>query len=329
MLPNDEQFPDLAVVIVNYRTPDLTIACLRSLAAEAGDFASMRVVVTDNASGDDSVERIEAAIKSNDWRWAKLVPLPRNGGFAYGNNRGIEHCRDARYVLLLNSDTIVHRGALRKCWDRMESDRGIGAMSCLLRNGDGSMQNAARLFPNPARLAVEALGLPWIVPGLFGSGDLEDAGWDRLSVARNVDWIGGAFMFVRGAVMRKIGGLDETFFFYGEDVAFCHRVWRLGYRCFYDPAGSITHLGGASSDPTRVAAKQRNLYHWKARYVLQEKCYGPAAAWMVRGMDLLACGMRLFKMRVTRRQSSPRYAVTRDVLELLSRPLRVAPPGKS
>ncbi len=327
MSVNDEQSPDLAVVIVNYRTPELTIACLRSLSREMGDFASMRVIVTDNASGDDSVERIANAIQTSGWGWAKLVPLPRNGGFAYGNNRGLEHCGQARYILLLNSDTIVHRGTLRKCWDRMESDARIGAMSCLLLNKDGSMQNAARLFPNPARLAVEAIGLPWIVPSLFASADLEDARWDRLSVARHVDWIGGAFMFIRGSVARAIGGLDESFFFYGEDVAFCHRVWRMGYRCFYDPAGSITHLGGASSDPTRVAAKQRSLYHWKARYVLQEKCYGAAAAWIVRGVDVMTCGLRLFKMRLLGGTSSPRYEVTRDVLEMLSRPLRVTRPG--
>jgi hypothetical protein len=76
-----------------------------------------------------------------------------------------------------------------------------------------------------------------------------------------------------------------------------------------------------------VAAKQRSLYHWKARYLLQEKCYGRPAAWLVRAVDVLACGMRLVKLRLTRRQASPRYQVTREVLELLSRPLRVTPPG--
>jgi GT2 family glycosyltransferase len=146
-------------------------------------------------------------------------------------------------------------------------------------------------------------------------------------VARDVDWLGGAFLWIRGSLLRRIGGLDEDFFFYGEDIEFCHRVWQAGYRCFYDPTRSITHLGGSSSDPSRVAARQRNLYHWKARYLLQEKCYGRAAAWLLRAVDVATCGIRLAKLRLARRQASPRYQVAREVLELLSRPLRVTPPG--
>ncbi len=101
----------LLIVIVNYRTADLTVDCLRSLEAEVGP-ACAKVVVTDNLSGDDSVSKLQSAIESHRWQsWASLLPLPRNGGFAYGNNAGIRPALQSAdppdYVLLLNPDTIV------------------------------------------------------------------------------------------------------------------------------------------------------------------------------------------------------------------------------
>src|SRR5688572_6498670 len=97
----------LLVVIVNYKTPDLTVECLQSLAAEIPLVPGpTRVVVTDNASGDGSVEKIQGAIEKHHWTWASVMALPTNGGFAYGNNRGIEPALNAeekpQYVYLLN-----------------------------------------------------------------------------------------------------------------------------------------------------------------------------------------------------------------------------------
>ena len=318
----------LAIVIINYKTPDVTTACLRSLAPEVEAFSrdtghAVRVIVTDNASGDGSVEKIAAAIESGGWGgWARLVPLPRNGGFSYGNNRGIEQEPDADYFLLLNSDTLVHPGVLKACLGRMEAEPTIGMMSCLLKNPDGSVQNAARRLPTPLSLAAANFGLPRASPRLFSWASIEDAGWDRLTDRRDVGWVGGAFMFIRGSVLRKIGGLDEDFFFYGEDIEFSHRFWKAGYRVHYDPAGSITHIGGSSSDPTRVPGKQKNLLLWKARYTLQRKCHGAAAAAFVRGADILASGLRSAKLRLKGRGHTPEYRTQRDVLSILLRPIR-------
>ena len=113
---------DLLIVIVNYKTPGLTIDCLRSLEPELAAVPSTRVVVTDNLSGGDSVQQIGAAIAANNWgSWATLMPLPRNGGFAYGNNEGIRPALESsdppRYVWLLNPDTLVKPGAVRAMID--------------------------------------------------------------------------------------------------------------------------------------------------------------------------------------------------------------------
>ena len=109
----------LLVVIVNYRTPELTIDCLRSLENEFSTLGNTRVVVSDNASGDGSASAIHEAIEGHGWsRWASLLALERNGGFSFGNNAAIQRALEAsdrappEFVLLLNSDTVVRPGAL-------------------------------------------------------------------------------------------------------------------------------------------------------------------------------------------------------------------------
>jgi GT2 family glycosyltransferase len=316
----DDAAPELPllVVLVNYRTPDVTIDCLRSLAPEIEDAPGARVVVVDNRSDDGSAERLSRAVADSGWAdWARVVEAPRNGGFAYGNNRGIEAGGPARHVLLLNSDTVVHRGCLRHCMGVMESDPTIGAMSCKLLNADGSLQVAGRRFPSPSRITLAATGLPWRFPRLLGWGQGEYRSWDQSKQGGDADWLGGAFLWVRGDVMRRLGGLDETFFFYGEDVEFCHRVRRAGFRCRYDPGASITHLGGASSDPSRLDAGERSVHAWNGRYLVQRRCYGRLAERWARLIDLGICRFRLLRMRLSGRGDEKRRAELRARIDVI------------
>lgn len=313
----------LLVVVLNYRTPDLTVACLGSLGAPGVAVAGMRVVVVDNDSGDGSAERVEGAIAASGWgAWASVVRAPRNGGFAYGNNRGIEAgfgMGRPEFVLLLNSDTIVHGDVLGRCLGAMRGDAGVGVLSCRVLNADGSIQNVTRRFPSPARVALMLAGLPWKLPRLFGWADCEDLRWDREGAARDVDWVGGAFMMIRSEVLERLGGLDESFFFYGEDVEFCRRVWRAGWRVRYEPAGSITHLGGASSDPGRLPERARSTHAWNGRYLVQRRCYGRGAAAVVRMMDLVFARARLWRMR--RRGDDVRAAPLTAAIAYLTDPV--------
>lgn len=321
--PADTPSPlDLLVVIVNFRTPELTINCLASLVAQVRDVPRTRVIVTDNASGDDSIPRIASAIKAGGWElWCTLLPLPRNGGFSYGNNRGIEVGPRARYVLLLNSDTIVHDGCFRHCIDAMDRNQDVGAMSCKLLNADASVQNCARKFPTPWRLASCVIGLPFKFPSLFAHDDPEDPAWDRATTARDVEWLGGAFFLLRGELIVRLGALSEDFFFYGEDIEINHRMMRAGYRRFYDPAVSTTHLGGASSDPTRMEKNARSIHHWRGRYLVQRKCYGRPAEWLVRSVDVSTHAVRALWYRLRMGADSPGFIYHRDVLRTISGPL--------
>lgn len=287
----------VAVIVLNYRTERYTVQCLESLEAEAAALSGLSVIVVDNCSGDGSAEGIEAAIQARGWgRWARLVRTERNGGFAYGNNRGIEAAFAqgvADFVLLLNSDTVVRPGTIERAVAAALADPAIGVLSCRLANADGSVQNVARRFPTPLRVAVGLTGLPWKWRGLFGWADCDDPTWDRDREARDVDWVGGAFMLIRREVLERVGGLDEGFFFYGEDIEFCHRVWRAGYRVRYEPVGTVTHFGGGSSDPERLAAAARNVHAWRGRYLVQHRCYGRGAATLARLLDAFAARVRL------------------------------------
>jgi GT2 family glycosyltransferase len=304
----------VAVVIINFRTPDLTIDCLRSLVSEVASIPDLRVYVVENGSEDDSLARIAGCIEIEGWdHWCWLLESADNRGFSGGNNFGISaafRAGGAKYFLLLNSDTLVQPGCLAHCIKIMESDVKIGALSCRVLNSDGSIQNSCRKFPTPLRCLVAAFSLPWRLPNWFGWADCEDLGWDRAAHSRDVEWIGGAFMFLRGDWIAKYKGLDERFFFYGEDLELCHRVWRSGWRCHYNPSMTIVHFGGASSDPSRMALDTRNYHQWRARYLVQDICYGGLAKLFVQVIDVFTALRRLAWWRIARR---------RDAAELLAR----------
>jgi GT2 family glycosyltransferase len=313
----------VAVIIVNFRTPDLTIDCLFSVAPEVAEQPGVRVFVVENGSGDDSAKMIADRIDAAGWQsWCTLVSSDNNRGFSGGNNLGIAAARrvgGAKYFLLLNSDTIVQPGCFSRCVQIMDADSGVGALSCRLINADGSVQNVCRKFPTPLRCLVAQASLPWRFPQWFSWADCEDLGWDRNKLARDVEWIGGAFMMLRGDWIARHNALDDRFFFYGEDVELCHRVWRTGLRCHYDPGATVIHLGGGSSDPSRMAGSARSFHEWRGRYLLQEICYGRAARVFLQGTDLLSVASRIAYGWIAGRTAAPEYATRKEVIRFLAR----------
>jgi N-acetylglucosaminyl-diphospho-decaprenol L-rhamnosyltransferase len=241
--------PAVAVVIVNYRTPGLTIDCLRSLAAEAPSLpGGAAVLVTDNASGDDSADRIAAAIGKNGWAdWASLMPLPRNGGFAYGNNAAIRQAlhrsQPPRYVLLLNPDTIVRPGAVGELVTFLDTHPRAGIAGSRLEYPDGSPQVSAFRFPSvlsefDAGLRV---GIVTRLLSNFIVAPPPPAGICR------TDWVSGASFMVRREVLDSVGLLDEGYFMYYEELDLCLRARRAGWECWHVPASRVVHLVGQSS----------------------------------------------------------------------------------
>lgn len=316
----------LAIIIINFRTPQYTEDCLSSIEPERASVPGLRVVLVENASGDDSLPRLREAIAKRGWSsWVDLLPQEKNLGFAGGNNAGLKHVRASAaedYVLFLNSDTIVHPGCLAACIRAMRADSGIGILSCMLENRDGSVQNICWRFPSPVRETARAFALPYFFQRGFRWADVTDKTWDRRAGPRDVEWVGGAFMMLRTETLKRLGGMDDSFFFYGEDIEFCHRMHRNGLRVRFDPAGTITHFGGASSDPTRLADRRRATLLWAARFGVQKKLYGPLAALWLRFIYILVFSIKVAWLFVSGRRGSPNFAGARAGLSVLTHPLK-------
>lgn len=224
-------------------------------------------------------------------------------------------------MLLLNSDTLVHPGTLRHCLDAMRDRPEVGALACRLLSADGSPQTMARPFPTPLRHTLIELGLPSRLPRWFAWAEPERTDPEHHARPRAVDWLGGAFLLLRGEALREVGLLDEGFFFYGEDIELCHRLHRAGWQRWYDPRVTITHFGAGSSDPQRTDALRRNPAFWQARYHVQRRCYGRMAAVWLRGVDLASLSVRLLVMRRRGLAESSRYQRDAAAWRLLRKPL--------
>jgi GT2 family glycosyltransferase len=236
------------IVIVNYRTASLVVDCLRSLAPQVAALPGTRVVVTDNASPDDSVERLQAAVQANDWgAWATIQPLSRNGGFAYGNNEGIRPALQSAdppdYVWLLNPDTLARDGALAALVQFMDEHPKAGVAGSRLEHLDGSVQRSAFRFHSVAGEFDTAMQLGpvsrvlsrWVVAP------------ETPIEAKATDWVSGASLFVRRQVLEQIGLLDDGYFMYFEETDLCLRARRAGWECWYAPQSRVAHLIGQSS----------------------------------------------------------------------------------
>ncbi|MEW6514348.1 MAG: glycosyltransferase family 2 protein [Pseudomonadota bacterium] len=287
----------LWIVIVNYRTADLVIDCLRSLVLQVGELGGGRVVIADNASGDGSAEKITAAIEAADWMsWATVLPLPKNGGFAYGNNAGIRAALGAAsppdHVLLLNPDTVVRSGALRALVAFMAEHPEAGIAGSLIENPSGSVDRSAHRIPSPlgelesaARLGV----LSRLLRRYAVSPPLRDA-------AHQCDWVSGASMLIRRPLLEQVGLLDEGYFLYFEEVDFCCRARNAGWQVWYVPESRVLHLEGAATG-IRTAAKRRPAYWYASRRRFFVKHHGLAGLLLA---DLLwAIGRLSFLARKT------------------------------
>ncbi len=312
----------LAVIVVNYRTPEFTLDCMRSLARQRDEFSDFKVFLVENGSKDESLKRLSSEISGAGWSsWTEILPQVENLGYARANNLAV-HCAlrefpTLEYVLLLNNDTVVHAGCLASMVRRMRVNPRIGALTCMVRNTDGSVQNVCRRFPRPDLATVRATGLPYALPRLFSWADTEDCRWNREGAAREVDWVGGAFMMLRASALRFAGAFDERFFFYGEDAELCFRLKKLGWIVFFDSAGSITHHGGASSDPTRCPEPRRIRWRWAARFRFQRICYGGLAeAWM-RLVYTVFVALNLVVMAIKGKRGTSHWERTLFDLEVL------------
>src|SRR5882672_4895379 len=253
----------VCIVIVNFRSADLVIDCLRSMAEQPSLLDRIRVIVVDNASGDGSVEKLTATVEAASWsRWATVVPLHRNGGFAFGCNAGVrealKQAPQLQYVMFLNPDTVVHAGAVETLVAFLDSHQNAGIAGSRIVNSAGEVERSAHHIPTPVgELAVAArLG--------FLSRFRGRAQHSSEASPRECDWVSGASLIVRRTVLQAVGELDEGFFLYFEELDFCLRAQKAGWKVYFVPEACITHFEGAVTGITDVA-RRRPAYWYNSR----------------------------------------------------------------
>jgi GT2 family glycosyltransferase len=285
----------LLIVIVNYRTAELTVDCLRSVAPQITP--DMRAVVIDNLSGDHSVQEIARAIDYNDWNWASVVEAQRNGGFAFGNNEAIRPALKSddppEFVLLLNPDTVLRDGAIAALLSFMESRPAAGIAGSRLEDPDGTVQISAFRFHTIASEFERGIRLG-LVTRLLAS---KVVAAPAPKQAAQTDWVAGASMIIRREVFEKIGLMDERYFMYFEEVDFCRTAKRAGFEIWYAPASRVVHLVGAASElsDARKHRKRRPTYWFDSRRRYFAKNHGVFYACLA---DIaFAIGFALWRVR--------------------------------
>lgn len=231
---------DVSILVVNYNTCQLTVDCLRSVYASKTEYR-YEVILIDNNSSDDSV-----AVISEQFPQVRLIENNQNTGFAKANNQGMEIAQ-GRYILLLNSDTIVQADTLQTMVAFMDLNPVTGAAGCKVVLPDGSLDKACkRGFPTPSASFYYAFGLSRLFPNhpRFNQYQLGHRDPDQ---EYPVDCLVGAFMLVRRETVEQVGGLDEEFFMYGEDVDWCYRIKQAGWGIHYYPRTQIIHVKGGSA----------------------------------------------------------------------------------
>ena len=246
----------ISIIIVNYNASRLLKDCIDSIYREATT-VPFDIWVADNDSTDTSVPMVR-----QNFPHVNLIENKENVGFAKANNQAIKKCT-GDYILLLNPDTIVLQNAVEKTVDFMDENSTIGICGCKVLNEDGTLQFACRRsIPTPGVAFFRLTGLSRLFPNskVMAKYNLT---YLNPNEANEVDAVSGAFLMVRKQVVDNIGTLDERFFMYGEELDWCLRTKKAGWKVMYYPDAEIIHYKGeCSKHNSRKAAFEfyRSMY---------------------------------------------------------------------
>jgi GT2 family glycosyltransferase len=247
--------PDISIIIINWNTRRLLLDCLDSV-YKTIQRAAFEVFVVDNGSADGSVDAVAGRFPG-----VKLIANSRNEGFARANNAAIRRMK-GRYAALLNSDTLLKPGAIDDMFAFMETHPDAGMCGPQLLYGDGSKQTSAGVYPDIlSELTSKSLAR------LFSAGK-RGISLPPVDGAAPVDFIIGACMFARKNAIDDAGMLDEDYFFFYEEIDWCFRMNRKGWRVYHVPGIEIYHFGGQSTKNINLKARVES---WRSRYLFFRK----------------------------------------------------------
>jgi GT2 family glycosyltransferase len=275
MTTTDNRQPiDISVVIVTYKTdPEVLRSCFVSLAATRD--VSLEIFVIDNA-GDKSMTRFAKEILPE----ATVIVNEENRGFAAAINQGMIPAT-GRYVLLLNPDTSIPPDALKKMIDHLDADKEVGIASSIIRYPDGTHQESVRRFPKFLDQLLILLKFPHLFKKI-GPVDTYMMREVDLLKTQDVDSIMGAFMFIRREVIEKLGGLDERYFIWFEEVDYCKMAVDAGFKIRQYGDVEIIHHKGHSFNKVATIRKQKWIRTSLRKYMKKHHGFLPwAVLWML------------------------------------------------
>jgi asparagine synthase (glutamine-hydrolysing) len=307
--------PDLSVIVVNWNTRELLRGCLTSL-EENLQGLDHEVIVVDNGSRDGTPDMVAA-----DFPSVRLVRNAENVGFGRANNQAMRLAKGA-WLLLLNSDTLLVDGSVAALVRRLRSEQNVGVAHCRLVFPDGRQQHTVYRFPSLKLALLEDLGLYKLLSKRRRGETLLTGYWDYAE-ERDVDWVAGAFMLLPRKVFETTAGFDERLFMYGEDMEWCYRIRREGWRIRYYPDAMVKHFDHSSAE-IRWGDDRIALCLRRERDIYRER-HGPLRAAALMTLRLVGAGIRTVYYSA-RRVAGPRAKSYDDMRRYSSRSVRALLP---
>ncbi len=274
---------DVSIVIVNWNTREILRDCLTSVYTQTNN-VQFEVIIIDNASSDGSIEMIRSQFPD-----VILLANDTNRGFAAANNQGIIRAK-GRYVLLLNSDTIICDAAIEKTIAYADDHKDVAVVGCQVYGKKEIPQITCFCFPSVLNLFLETSALSRIFKNnhFFGR---EYMRWWLRDTERQVDVVAGVFMLVRREAIDKVGLMDEDYFFLYEETDWCYRFSKAGWKTIFWPGAKIIHVDGG-----RQSRKQANLkimvQSQKSMLIFFRKHYSLIEYLSARLLLTIRCGLR-------------------------------------
>jgi GT2 family glycosyltransferase len=285
----------MSVVVVSFNALEILERCLQGIAAAA----PVETVVVDNGSTDGSIDFVRSRFPG-----VRLLVSEENRGYGGAANQGIAACSTAG-VLLLNSDAVIAADALPALGRYLAERPRVAVVGPRLTNPDGSLQRSAYAYPSAADTILGESGLHHVVRRIPLLSELFLRTWSHAE-ARRVPWVLGAALAIQRSAFDMVGGFDDAYFMYGEEVDLCRRLERAGFETHYAPVTTVVHVGGASTRK-QTAAMRREFLISKRRYLLRHESRGAAARLLrlLRTVDMARMTRDAVLLRVARGDRRP------------------------
>jgi GT2 family glycosyltransferase len=274
----------ISVIIVSWNARDYLRDCLNSI-YQTGASCVQEVIVVDNASKDGSPEMVAEGFPE-----VTLIRAGENLGFARANNLAMKRAKGSMFALV-NSDVIIHPGCLETLAAFLDQHNNVGLVGPRVIGGDGNLQRTCRRVPTIWKTVCRVLALDRIFPHwqMLSGFEMPHRNHDKCA---EVEVLSGCFCVARKKAVDEVGGMDEQFFFYAEDIDWCKRFRDAGWKLMFVPEAAATHFGGASTSnaPLRFSIEihRANLKYWQKHHGIAGQSIYYLLATVHHGLRLVA-----------------------------------------